>query len=717
MDRYMTTYLTCMSRTTCPGRRAAVIAVLSVMLWGVWLLASGCSGHDDLAEPAPVWPGGVDEVQAGFYITVGDVPASTGTMSGRATPADGPYDHGQGYENYIDIPGRDFRFMFFSNTDAGPAATYIADMTVTSIIPVSGSASSKTYYVLGRVKASEIDPTQGFRVMVLANWGNYPEVTRGSTTIDRTCAQYNALFGFAQDSTVISAENPIPLFGINRYQASDIKFDPNYFCNLGTIHLIRAYAKVDVTFPDRRWAIKSAALTKCHTTGYKGPLGVYTQSDYVRGSYDEDYTEAPSIHVPTAGNAYAAGLKFTPVTADSSQWRIYMPEFMNLDGGTAKPDDERCRIALEFRDRHTGLDSYLGTQYVDFKYYQAPETGTGREGQHFNVMRNYWYRFTIGKGDEMAGATIQVDVQPYASVMLDPSFGLERDPIDGYIVLKKGTIDGQTVPTFMYDDRFDEYYDFQKYLLKSNYSTQIGRISEEKKTALGLKGDIWLIKYSNGKHDEVGGTSGQPSLLYDADTGIYYDYAGVALNLVYSSKLLFGGDINQPLTVAPDSVTELSRDFQHNDIALLRGESDRVAVYYDFSDGKYKGATDFDVGSFPRRELEKLSYGWIVVKPYEALMQKWVDNGLITASDKANVKPMYFNLYTKRFYDPDFYSLHSPGYKVEYYVDSPLVTLTKGSTVIYYNRVTATYLSSQSGPATSRPVDLKPSRVGRPAGL
>ena len=52
--------------------------------------------------------------------------------------------------------------------------------------------------------------------------------------------------------------------------------------------------------------------------------------------------------------------------------------------------------------------------------------------------------------------SLTVDVQPFASVELDAGFGLERDPINGYIILKK---DSDGVGTFYYDDVNDEYYD------------------------------------------------------------------------------------------------------------------------------------------------------------------------------------------------------------------------------------------------------------------
>lgn len=707
--------------TDITAQASALVRTVALAVSGMGLLmVAACSGSDIDTEPTPPSPAPDTEVQAGFYITVGDAPTSTSSstangrsasaqrLAGRATPTDGPYDPGQGYENFIDIPARDFKFLFFTGGE-GATATYITEFQVNSIIPVSGTESSKTYQVLGSVP-QRLLTDNSFRVMVLANWGHYPELTSGTTTIDQACSQYNALFGFNQDSTTVSADNPIPLYGIKRY--SDVTYDAAYFYNLGTIHLIRAYAKVDVAITDPRWSIRSAELTRCHTTGYKAPAGVYDQSDYVHDSYDADYTGAPNV--PTSGTQ--ENLKFTRIAADSSLYRIYIPEFRNTaydSDGTPLTDDNRARIRVRFTDRNTGWESYLGEQYVDFKYYQAPENHPELAGHYFNIMRNYWYRFTLTKGPELSQLDVQIDVQPYASVELEPSFGLERDPIDGYIVLKK---DANGTPTLMYDDRFEDYYDFQKYLLKSNYSDQIARFTYNPSDYHGMSGDIWLIKRANGQHYEVGSATAKPSLFYDANTGIYYDFEGTALNLIYSNRQLFSGDISQPLPLTPDSVVEVDRDFQHNDIALLRGESDRVAVFYDFSDAKYKGATDFDISNLTRRELIKYRNGWIEVKPYEATMQTWVNKNQITAAQMAAVKPMYFNLFTQRFYDTTFHSLHSPGYEVDYFVDSPLVALKDeqtGELRCYYNRVTGNYQNA-AGTVIPRPDDLRYSRVPIP---
>lgn len=318
--------------------------------------------------------------------------------------------------------------------------------------------------------------------------------------------------------------------------------------------------------------------------------------------------------------------------------------------------------------------------------------------------------------------SLTVDVQPFASVELDPGFGLERDPINGYIILKK---DSDGVGTFYYDDVNNEYYDKWFYPLLSNWSTQIARISNAED--LGMTGDIWLIKRANGKTDDIGDADARPSLFYNADNGIYYDNEGTPLNLVYRYKHLVT-NLDTPLDelgIEPDSIGEVSRDFRFNNIVLLRGESDRVAVYYDFTDAQYKGAHNpLAVGDFRRLELKKDTNGWIEVKPYWYLDQ---------TGDIDDCPPLFFNLYTERFYAPEYqdgyaagkkpialWCLHSPESRVEYYVNEPVVILRREdpadpeSPVLHaYDRVNNRWIDGD-GNIIPRPDYLYKSRLKEP---
>lgn len=629
----------------------------------------------DSAPDEPDFPVYDAEVPAGFYITVGDVAAPAATFGSRATPTDGTYHPGEGFENFIDLDNRDFRFYFFTS-DENP--TFISEMNVTSVIQVGSTLSTKTYKVLGSVMQSML-AEKDFRVVALANWRSYPEPVYGVTTIDELCVDANAIFEFDRQHSVISRETPIPLFGVR--QCADVTYDAAYFYNLGTIHLLRAYAKVDIIIPretDKRWSIMSAELTRCSARGLKAPAGVDDQDDYVKNSYDADYTLLPAI----PDDEVIESLAFTRVNADSSVYRIYMPEFRNIDSnGNPLTDDARSRIRVRLTDRRTGWESYLGEQYIDFKYYVAPDNHSELKGKYFNVMRNYWYKFTISKGDEVSDLNVRIDVQPYASVDLDPTFGLERDPIDGYIVLKKNA---HGDPTLYYDDEFENYYDFEKNQLISNYSDQIGRLV---KPPFGLTGDIWLIKRANGETDGTGDDKAQMSLLYDGNTGVYYDKNGEPLNLKY---------LNDQSTTL-DYVGPASRDFLYNNIVMSYDENSSPSSYYDFTDGKYKGAsnphdTDPATGLFNRIEIGRLTGGWIQIIPY------WRNWDISTTGAH-----LYFNVYTGRYYDVDGYCLQSSyADHFEYYITEGVKEIIlkadeQERPTLVYNREDGKYYSYVNG--------------------
>lgn len=659
------------------------------------------SCSSDIEEPGPAVTVPAGKAMAEFLITVGDIPETgQSRAAGRATPTDGPYDPGTGYENYIDILGGDFHFYLLSGETDGSRSRFMGELSIGNLIPIYETDYSRTYRVRADVPQYVLDSSAdlgSFRIMVLANWGEYTEPEAGVTTIDQLCAHQNAVFAYSQEKAQLGADNPIPLYGIKHF--TGVSFDRADYTQLGTIYLLRAYAKVDVRVDSDRWSLSSVTMTKYRPSGYKAPEHAYDETDYVHGSYDLDYTAAP--YLPSGSPR--SDLAFAPAAADSSVYRIYVPEYRNTDDlGAPLAESSRARIRVTFRDRYTGLPSYMGEKYIDFKYYQAPDRRPELQGKHMDIMRNNWYRFTITKDDEEGDVTVRLDVQPYASVELAPGFGLERDPIDGYIVLKKIMQGGAELPTFMYDDRFGEYYDFQKYRLTSNYSNNIGRASDDIKAQLGLSGDIWLIKRANHHTDDIGDSNTKPSLLYDAGTGIYYDYKGEPLNVMFVNT--------SPRTSVTDTlkrIVDVDRDFQFNNFVLARGDNSVESAFYDFAHGNYKGAFDPDssevcledlgttddlpenekLKNFMRRPTNRLAGGWIEIVPY------WL-------IETPRVCRLYYNIYTDRYYDREGYCLQDetvfPDFEFNVSENNPYVVLKRDSrerATLYYRRDDAKYYS------------------------
>lgn len=598
---------------------------------GIMMLAvNGCSDNTESDQIVTGEETAGELVQAGFFITVGDSSAG-GVYTGRAP--EGNYDPGEGWENQIDLPGRDFRFLIFSGETDGSQSVYQADFEVTSVLVAASTASSKTYHVLGKVDKSLITSPDRFRIMVLANWGEYPEVKAGDN-VDRVAASASAVYTFDDSRSKPGTGNLVPLYGIQRMEA--VSFDALDFANLGTIHLIRAFAKIDVRMDESntRWSILSAAVTRCNTRGYAMPLGVYDREDYVKDNYNDDYTSSPSI--PASSAESDTPVRFFRVTADSTVYRAYVPEFVNIDAdGNPRPETERMRIDVRFTDRRTGWESFLGDHYIEFKYYIAPDGNPSAAGRHFNVMRNYWYRYTIRKDAEIGDMNVTVDVQPYAEQELAPGFGLERDPVNGYIVLKKSR-DG--TPTFYYDELNNLYYDAEINRLTSNYAANIQPF-DTTGTHCGIDGELWIIKRANGMQDQIGSADARPSLFYNADTGIYYDYNLLPLNCIYATDIDPVADTWIPFNV----------DFTFNDILLAIGSDGNPTAYYNFANGHFYGAINEENvttgGSLEasRAEIQRYYNGWVAIIPYWTIYR--------------NSPRLYYNIYTRHYYDKDGYCL------------------------------------------------------------
>lgn len=382
------------------------------------LLFIGC-GSDDSASVS------VDACQVGFDIVVDGAGSPAASRSTR-TPA-GDYAPGEGYENYIDISSGDFRFLFFTADDK-----YIGRVMVESVTPTSTLTSSKRYYVLGGIDRDIAGDIVGkpVKIVTLANWGsgNYDKLSlvKGETTIADVC---NAGTYRYVPNGFPSASNPIPLYGVTNAMALD--FDAAGLAHVGTIHLLRAVAKVELELVRASGqTIEWVKLSRYNAQGYCAPSGVSLQDDYVHGNYDADYANTPHV---VADAMKDEPLQLTPMSA--TRYLIYVPEYDNLTDPARK-----AQLVVKFQ----GDD----TEYkVDFKYYMEPPAGK-QLNDPFSILRNYWYKFSL------ATAPLRVTVQmvPYDEVPLSPDFGLMRNP-DWVPVY-----DEDLNVTYWYDRETGQYY-------------------------------------------------------------------------------------------------------------------------------------------------------------------------------------------------------------------------------------------------------------------
>lgn len=316
--------------------------------------------------------------KAAFYITVG---SDTPTLS-RATPTDGEYRPGEGFENYVDMSEGSIRIavLDFSNNLMG-------EITDFSITPLESNLGSKRYLINASTEANLSGGN--FKIMVLANWGkdNYPK----DLFIDDVWATK-----FSYKPGRLGYDNLIPLYGIKEVSVGHV--EEGVAVHLGTIHLLRALAKIEVTYTDPSGIcdIATPQITLHHNSGYCAPRAD-SEDDYVKNSWELDYTGFARI----PDDAVVQGpIEMLP--EGTNRWVIYLPEF---DHNVNTHDN--AQIAVDFND------NILGRQLIDFH---------DSNNRVISIMRNYWYRVNIKKG--ISKPEVTVDVLPYAVVDLEPDYGI-----------------------------------------------------------------------------------------------------------------------------------------------------------------------------------------------------------------------------------------------------------------------------------------------------
>ena len=346
-------------------------------------------------------PGGVAEeyhtgVQVGLRI-------SLGTPAGAARVPAGDYDDATAtaYENFIDIENGGYRVLFFDMDDR-----YLASFEPQKFTALgSDRLTSKTYEVEGKISA---DMPSNFKVVVLANWPTYPQnLVRGVTSVADICNDDNARFSY-RSVYQLSLSELIPMYGIK--ECTNVTFRDKLTVPIGTVHLLRAMAKVEVLCTEGAWTIEDVKIHNYNGFGYCAPADVFNEADYVRYDYALDFNT--NIHIPTGASMAEASLSLGEVAP--GHFVIYVPEYQNTLNGTDIAD--KATLGIRFRERTDKEYS------VDFKYYQSPSADVA-QGTPFDIRRNYDYRFVVNKLEEEAELNLNVDVLPYNQYDLYPEFG------------------------------------------------------------------------------------------------------------------------------------------------------------------------------------------------------------------------------------------------------------------------------------------------------
>ncbi len=308
--------------------------------------------------------------------------------------ADG-YEDGAGWENYIDVPGGNYRIYFFtSDTDVNGGGKYIGQLTPHDIVAIDGTDYTE-YFVLGKAPNGLLAHQKDFKVVVLANWPNYPadnDLTVGTTTIADICTDESAVFNQSVDK--------MPFYGVHQYADSNREFKPDVAEILDEpVTLLRALAKVEVVFDSANSdlndfdgmdgsnvGIKSVSMSRYNKKGYCAPLNVFSQVDYGQGTnWGADFLNDNQLHVVAGQIEEQSELAFQKVSDANGKntWIAYIPEFDNKNAG-----EKYSYINLKFTFQEEDSHNIYFANYTDGI--------TSNDVNHrLNIERNNYYRFIV----------------------------------------------------------------------------------------------------------------------------------------------------------------------------------------------------------------------------------------------------------------------------------------------------------------------------------
>lgn len=362
----------------------------------LWTLAS-CSR--EAAENPDVPSGGEATLNIGFKIPT------------RAA-AEG-YEDGETDENYIDIAGGNYRIYFFDTNDK-----FIASFDPSGFITADGN-DYRQYNVLGKAPDALVKHSS-FKMVVLANWPEYPEdnanttLTAGRTTIANICdaswAQYDCLTDGNETNPASVALDPdagrlMPFYGVHAY--SNVTFKPGVATILSEpVTLLRAMAKVEVilqTDDDSDLSFSSLKINRYNATGYCAPKDVFHQDSYDHnGSWADDYTQ--NLHLVGDQNddkekelSFRCVQQWDENRKRYEKWTAYLPEYRNTEAG-----DAYSSIKAKFNIQLADDDPYT----IYFAEYDGGKTDNS-DANRLNIERNNIYRFTVTVRDRRLVVNVQ----------------------------------------------------------------------------------------------------------------------------------------------------------------------------------------------------------------------------------------------------------------------------------------------------------------------
>lgn len=283
----------------------------------------------------------------------------------RATWGEGynPSEEGDDYDNKIDVNG--LQVVMYA---AGENNTTNYINKVEQILISHDNANKNIYHFTGSLTIDKAKLKEQIKIMVFANCNTNIESETDLASLEYS---YNT--------------NGIPMWGVATY--TNLQFLPGKTEDLGTIDMLRAMAKVEVTLGEKLIAentsLSDVTLDKYNIKGFTLPFGFKTVE--ITKSLDTE-------NVLNVNSSFTnSSLAFTGNESKIS-YSIYIPEYKNTGEGFTP-----AQMKLTLNDKEYTLD---------FKDYTT--------GKAFDIIRNHYYQFNIiGVKNGKLDLTIQYQVSDW----------------------------------------------------------------------------------------------------------------------------------------------------------------------------------------------------------------------------------------------------------------------------------------------------------------
>ena len=360
-----------------------------------WLLACNAITDNDIC-PSTV---GTGEHKVKVTFTLSMEGAQT-----RSTRADDGHTWGDNLDNvtgndYPEIIGNDFenrikaeslRVLIFTSEGA-----YKGDVGNLTYFTIGGNTAPGEYQFLGEISDVELTTDTEYRFMIAAN-GTLPT---DITTIG------DVLFTGFTDTDISYPNGFIPMWGV---LTKTVTLDT--YQDLGTIHLLRAAAKVEVCLA-QQLIDEGFTLLDVFVNNY-APSGYWFPNNWNRVGCTLDLFHLGDGNNPGAYRPYSgtsniakyfvddAGQSTFGTSKKLTNGFIYLPEFDNTTNTAAN-------ISLKLKDGSGKIYEFPNS--IEFKDYVDGKA----TGDPYNLVRNHYYQYTISKVNIGYGLDLTCMVQPW----------------------------------------------------------------------------------------------------------------------------------------------------------------------------------------------------------------------------------------------------------------------------------------------------------------